>query len=197
MSRSPAPLALAPIAALALLASTVRSPTVSRAASAPPTVAIVHATLINPNAPPVRDAVVVFEGGRVKCAGRGPRVRCRPGRRFAMRRAATSRPVSSMRTSTTRKLRGSTAAPMPAMYARAIPTTPWSRTSAITPSDSTARICARASRACSTWADIRGPSPWPASTKSRSWHRACARRAHSCPRSTSGSTSPSNGSSCS
>ena len=80
--------------------------------------------------------------GEMRC--RGPRVRCRPGRRFAMRRAATSRPVSSMRTSTTRKLRGSTAAPMPAMYAHAIPTTPWSRTSAITPSDSTARICARA-----------------------------------------------------
>jgi len=35
----------------------------------PPPLAILHATLINPNAPPVPDAVVVFQGGRVTCAG--------------------------------------------------------------------------------------------------------------------------------
>jgi len=38
--------------------------------AAPPPLAIVHATLINPNAPPVSDAVVVFRDGRVVCAGR-------------------------------------------------------------------------------------------------------------------------------
>ena len=39
------------------------------AGAAPPPVALVGATLVNPNVAPVRDAVVVTRGGRVACAG--------------------------------------------------------------------------------------------------------------------------------
>jgi imidazolonepropionase-like amidohydrolase/ketosteroid isomerase-like protein len=39
------------------------------AGAAPPPVALVGATLVNPNAPPVPDAVVVTGGGRIACAG--------------------------------------------------------------------------------------------------------------------------------
>lgn len=42
----------------------------------PPPVAIVGATLVNPNAAPVRDAVVVTRGGRIACAG--TRASCPP-----------------------------------------------------------------------------------------------------------------------
>ena len=54
--------------ALALTSASVGSrPT--EPSAAPPVVAIVRATLVNPNAAPVPDAVVVFTNGRVSCAG--------------------------------------------------------------------------------------------------------------------------------
>ena len=62
-----------PVVALTVFSSTPASDTHAGSA-APPTVAIVHATLINPNSPRVSDAVVVFRDGRVVCAG--PRTSC-------------------------------------------------------------------------------------------------------------------------
>src|SRR5580698_340284 len=71
MSRRLASLALAPLAAIAFLATAPDSRIApASSTAAPPTVAIVHATLINPNAAPVPDAVVIFQDGRVKCAGK-------------------------------------------------------------------------------------------------------------------------------
>jgi imidazolonepropionase-like amidohydrolase len=60
---------LAPVAALAVTAAAILTTQPPAAAPGPPALAIVHATLINPNAPPVPDAVVVFEAGHVRCAG--------------------------------------------------------------------------------------------------------------------------------
>jgi imidazolonepropionase-like amidohydrolase len=73
MSRRLAYLALAPVVTLALVAAIRTNPPTAPAVS-PPALAIVHATLVNPNAPAVPDAVVVFQGGRVTCAG--PRTTC-------------------------------------------------------------------------------------------------------------------------
>ncbi len=66
MSRPAAPCAMAPVLALALLAPVSRPPAM---AGPPRALAIVHATLVNPGVPRVPDAVVVFQGGRVTCAG--------------------------------------------------------------------------------------------------------------------------------
>jgi imidazolonepropionase-like amidohydrolase len=66
MPRRLAYLSLAPIAAVAVMAAIRTTPAPN---PAPPALAIVHATLINPNAAPVPDAVVVFQAGRVTCAG--------------------------------------------------------------------------------------------------------------------------------
>ncbi len=57
---------------LALVAELLLVPMAARPASspvAPPPVALVGATLINPNRMPVRDAVVVVRNGRIACAG--------------------------------------------------------------------------------------------------------------------------------
>ena len=69
MPRLTASLVITPIAALAVLAAGMRTAPRPAPAAAPPALAIVHATLINPNASPVKDAVVVFQAGRVVCAG--------------------------------------------------------------------------------------------------------------------------------
>ena len=69
MARRPAYIATALVAVLALVAATLRTTPTPTASLAPPALAIVHATLINPNTAPVSDAVVVFAGGRVACAG--------------------------------------------------------------------------------------------------------------------------------
>jgi imidazolonepropionase-like amidohydrolase len=68
MSSFPFRLAAAPATVLLCLACA--SPT-GKSTTSPqsPPLAVVHATLINPDAPPVADAVVVFDSGRVRCAG--------------------------------------------------------------------------------------------------------------------------------
>jgi imidazolonepropionase-like amidohydrolase len=53
---------------LGLIPPPAPRPIPARAVS-PPTLVILHATLINPNGPRVPDAVVVFRSGRVACAG--------------------------------------------------------------------------------------------------------------------------------
>jgi imidazolonepropionase-like amidohydrolase len=58
---------------LALISGLARQPISSRVVP-PPTLVILHATLINPDGPRVPDAVVVFRNGRVACAG--PRATC-------------------------------------------------------------------------------------------------------------------------
>jgi len=69
MSRHVAALTVLPVVALVLGAAPRRTAPPRVVAPGPPSVAIVHATLINPNASPVPDAVVVFQGGKVTCAG--------------------------------------------------------------------------------------------------------------------------------
>lgn len=54
---------------MVLVAAAVGTAPVGALNSGPPALAILHATLINPNAAPVPDAVVVFTDGRVTCAG--------------------------------------------------------------------------------------------------------------------------------
>lgn len=69
----------AALAALTLIACGLRvegagEPGLGTEDAAPPSVALVGGTLINPNQPPVPDATVVVRGGRVVCAG--PRTEC-------------------------------------------------------------------------------------------------------------------------
>ncbi len=85
MTSSHVRLVIGPIALLALT-SAWAPPRASRTSAPPPAVAIVHATLINPNAAPVPDAVVVFKDGRVSCAG--PRANCAIPAGAAVRDAA-------------------------------------------------------------------------------------------------------------
>ena len=68
MSSIPTRLVVGPIVALAFAPGWV-TPRTTEPSAAPPVVAIVRATLVNPNAAPVPDAVVVFTNGRVSCAG--------------------------------------------------------------------------------------------------------------------------------
>ncbi len=68
MSSIPTRLVVGPIVALAFTSASV-APRTTEPSAAPPVVAIVRATLVNPNAAPVPDAVVVFANGRVSCAG--------------------------------------------------------------------------------------------------------------------------------
>ena len=62
--------------AVAALAATPVAAQAPRATGADTVTALVGATLVNPGAPPVRDAVVVVRGQRVECAG--PRAGCAP-----------------------------------------------------------------------------------------------------------------------
>jgi len=60
------------VSPLALVAELVFALTAARPGglpAAPPPVALVGATLINPDRPPVRDAVVIVRDGRIACAG--------------------------------------------------------------------------------------------------------------------------------
>jgi imidazolonepropionase-like amidohydrolase len=85
MPRLTAPIALAPLAALAVTAAAIRT-SPPRATDGPPALAVLPATLINPGARPVPDAVVVFQGGRVLCAG--PAASCSVPRGAATRDAS-------------------------------------------------------------------------------------------------------------